>query len=352
MIIALSRRASRSRARHYARPGVRHPRRSQAGGWRCGSTRRARTGRLRRLVVDPAGDAELIPDRLAPARLRRDETPGARPAGGLRRAQRRRPIRARRQRPAAHGRSRQAVRARARRPPSSSGSRSPAAGEWTTRTTVRLIDHKGHWLVAWTPATINPALHAGDQIALDPRLADASADPGCRWSAADDRSSRSSRSASSAAGSRTRTRSAPICWRPARPARRSARRSPRPRRTRLLRARVPGLQGPLRAAQEPARARQRVRGAGDAVRADEQPRRADPAARRARGRVSRAGQRRGAPTPRAAVRRLERRRSDGDRAGLRARSSPARPRAESWSTTRPARRSRHWQPSRATPAGR
>lgn len=42
----------------------------------------------------------------------------------------------------------------------------PAAGEWTTHTTVRLTDHKGHWLVAWTPATINPALHAGDQIAL------------------------------------------------------------------------------------------------------------------------------------------------------------------------------------------
>ncbi len=42
----------------------------------------------------------------------------------------------------------------------------PAAGEWTTRTTVRLIDHKGKWFVAWTPATINPALHAGDQIAL------------------------------------------------------------------------------------------------------------------------------------------------------------------------------------------
>ena len=42
----------------------------------------------------------------------------------------------------------------------------PAAGEWTTRTTVRLTDHKGHWLVAWTPATINPALHAGDQIEL------------------------------------------------------------------------------------------------------------------------------------------------------------------------------------------
>jgi cell division protein FtsI/penicillin-binding protein 2 len=42
----------------------------------------------------------------------------------------------------------------------------PAAGEWTTRTTVRLTDHKGHWLIAWTPATINAALHTGGQIAL------------------------------------------------------------------------------------------------------------------------------------------------------------------------------------------
>jgi cell division protein FtsI/penicillin-binding protein 2 len=42
----------------------------------------------------------------------------------------------------------------------------PAAGEWTTQTTVRLTSHKGHWLVSWTPATINPALHAGDQIEL------------------------------------------------------------------------------------------------------------------------------------------------------------------------------------------
>ncbi len=42
----------------------------------------------------------------------------------------------------------------------------PAAGDWTTRTTIRLTDHKGHWLVAWAPATINPALHAGDQIEL------------------------------------------------------------------------------------------------------------------------------------------------------------------------------------------
>jgi cell division protein FtsI/penicillin-binding protein 2 len=42
----------------------------------------------------------------------------------------------------------------------------PAAGTWTTRTTVRLTEDKGHWLVAWTPATINPALHVGDQLEL------------------------------------------------------------------------------------------------------------------------------------------------------------------------------------------
>lgn len=42
----------------------------------------------------------------------------------------------------------------------------PAAGAWTTRTTVRLVNKKGHWLIAWTPATINPALNTGDQIAL------------------------------------------------------------------------------------------------------------------------------------------------------------------------------------------
>lgn len=41
----------------------------------------------------------------------------------------------------------------------------PHAGAWTTATTVRLTDHHGHWLVNWTPATINPALSAaGDRL--------------------------------------------------------------------------------------------------------------------------------------------------------------------------------------------
>jgi cell division protein FtsI/penicillin-binding protein 2 len=39
-------------------------------------------------------------------------------------------------------------------------------GSWDTATTVKLIDHKGHWLIAWTPATINPALDAGDRLAV------------------------------------------------------------------------------------------------------------------------------------------------------------------------------------------
>ena len=54
--------------------------------------------------------------------------------------------------------------ATAARPPSSS--RSAASGSGTRATTVKLIDHKGHWLVAWTPATINPALDAGDRLAV------------------------------------------------------------------------------------------------------------------------------------------------------------------------------------------
>jgi cell division protein FtsI/penicillin-binding protein 2 len=41
----------------------------------------------------------------------------------------------------------------------------PQAGTWTTATTVKLTDHHGHWLVSWTPATINPALSAaGDRL--------------------------------------------------------------------------------------------------------------------------------------------------------------------------------------------
>ena len=39
-------------------------------------------------------------------------------------------------------------------------------GDWDTATTVKLTDHNGHWLIAWTPATINPALHARDRLAV------------------------------------------------------------------------------------------------------------------------------------------------------------------------------------------
>ena len=35
-----------------------------------------------------------------------------------------------------------------------------SVGDWNTATTVKLTDHDGHWLIAWSPATINPALHA------------------------------------------------------------------------------------------------------------------------------------------------------------------------------------------------
>jgi len=34
----------------------------------------------------------------------------------------------------------------------------PHAGTWTTATTVRMVQRNGVWKVAWTPATINPAL--------------------------------------------------------------------------------------------------------------------------------------------------------------------------------------------------
>ncbi len=42
----------------------------------------------------------------------------------------------------------------------------PHVGTWTTATTVRMVDQSGHWLVDWTPATINPALGPGDGLAL------------------------------------------------------------------------------------------------------------------------------------------------------------------------------------------
>ncbi len=37
-------------------------------------------------------------------------------------------------------------------------------GPWSKSTTVRLVARHGHWLVAWTPATINPALGSGDRL--------------------------------------------------------------------------------------------------------------------------------------------------------------------------------------------
>jgi len=39
-------------------------------------------------------------------------------------------------------------------------------GQWSPTTTVTLIKQAGHWLVSWTPATINPSLSAGSHLAL------------------------------------------------------------------------------------------------------------------------------------------------------------------------------------------
>jgi len=41
----------------------------------------------------------------------------------------------------------------------------PHAGTWRTATTVHLVQRNGVWKVAWTPATINPALHGTDRLA-------------------------------------------------------------------------------------------------------------------------------------------------------------------------------------------
>lgn len=40
----------------------------------------------------------------------------------------------------------------------------PYPGAWNPTTTVRLVQRKGDWLVAWTPATINPSLGPGDRL--------------------------------------------------------------------------------------------------------------------------------------------------------------------------------------------
>ncbi|HMG63693.1 MAG TPA: penicillin-binding transpeptidase domain-containing protein, partial [Streptosporangiaceae bacterium] len=42
----------------------------------------------------------------------------------------------------------------------------PQAGAWNPVTTVHLADRKGGWRVVWSPKTINPALGAGDTIAM------------------------------------------------------------------------------------------------------------------------------------------------------------------------------------------
>jgi cell division protein FtsI/penicillin-binding protein 2 len=40
----------------------------------------------------------------------------------------------------------------------------PQVGAWGPTTTVKLIDRSGRWLVAWSPATINPSLRLGDHL--------------------------------------------------------------------------------------------------------------------------------------------------------------------------------------------
>jgi cell division protein FtsI/penicillin-binding protein 2 len=44
--------------------------------------------------------------------------------------------------------------------------RLPRVGAWSAATTVHLVQRNGRWLVAWTPATINPALRAGDRLVV------------------------------------------------------------------------------------------------------------------------------------------------------------------------------------------
>jgi cell division protein FtsI/penicillin-binding protein 2 len=41
----------------------------------------------------------------------------------------------------------------------------PRVGAWTTATTVHLVQRNGIWKVAWTPATISPALRGTDRLA-------------------------------------------------------------------------------------------------------------------------------------------------------------------------------------------
>ena len=39
-------------------------------------------------------------------------------------------------------------------------------GQWTPTTTFNLVKRSAHWLVSWTPATVNPSLSAGTHLAL------------------------------------------------------------------------------------------------------------------------------------------------------------------------------------------
>ena len=40
----------------------------------------------------------------------------------------------------------------------------PQAGTWAPSTSVKLVQRSGRWLVAWSPATINPSLRVGDRL--------------------------------------------------------------------------------------------------------------------------------------------------------------------------------------------
>ncbi len=42
----------------------------------------------------------------------------------------------------------------------------PEVGPWSQATTVRLVKHKGTWLVSWAPSTINPRLGPGEKLSL------------------------------------------------------------------------------------------------------------------------------------------------------------------------------------------
>ncbi len=41
----------------------------------------------------------------------------------------------------------------------------PGVGTWRPVTTVSMVERNGRWLVAWSPATIDPSLHAGESLA-------------------------------------------------------------------------------------------------------------------------------------------------------------------------------------------